>query len=195
MRMGAMPVLAKRSVALAVALLLALSTAAVLVGCGEDAADEIDEVRDDVDSNGDQGDVDASLAPSFTLETLTGEPVTLEEYRGKVVLVNFWATWCLPCVEEIPLFELLRAEVGPADFEILAISVDEEPQLVVPEFLDSIGGVSYPVLVGTRDVVDAYDIGIGIPATYIVNREGRVVETLIGGQALNVFEPLIRKHL
>lgn len=187
-----MPVLAKRLIALAMTLCLTLA-GGVLVGCGEDAA--ADDPLDGVDPGGDEPDADANLAPAFTLETLSGEQVSLAEHRGKVVLVNFWATWCLPCREEMPLFEELRATIGTDDFEILAISLDEEPREAIPAFLEEIGELSYPLLLGTREVVDDYQIGIGIPATYIVNREGRVVETLIGGQDLDVFEPLVRKHL
>jgi len=177
--------------ALAVALCLALGACGVHTGCGEDAT--VDDTRDE--APGDLGNADAALAPAFTLETLAGEPVSLEEHRGKVVMVNFWATWCAPCREEMPLFEQLRADVGEGDFEILAVSVDEEPLDAIPAFLEEIGGLSYPILLGTPEVVADYNIGIGLPTTYIVSRDGRVVETLIGGQALEVFGPLVRKHL
>ncbi|MBT5711457.1 TlpA family protein disulfide reductase [Candidatus Poribacteria bacterium] len=177
------------ALAASVCLILAVT---IHIGCGEDAPTDgvgNDDVLDDA------GNGDAALAPAFTLATLSGDTVALEEHRGKVVMVNFWATWCAPCREEMPLFEQLRAGVGAEDFEILAVSVDEEPLEAIPAFLDEIGGLSYPVLLGTPEVVADYNIGIGLPTTYIVSRDGRVVETLIGGQALDVFEPLVRKHL
>jgi thiol-disulfide isomerase/thioredoxin len=158
------------------------------VGCGEDGAG--DEIVNDIDPGGDPTGTDALLAPSFTLDTVSGEQVSLAEHRGKVVLVNFWATWCLPCREE------MRAEIGPDNFEILAISLDEDPNVAIPSFLAEYGSLSFPLLLGTLDVVTAYQIGIGIPATFIVNRDGRLVETLQpGAQPLDVFEPLIRRHL
>jgi thiol-disulfide isomerase/thioredoxin len=191
--METMPVLGKRLGALGLGLCLALSVG-TLVGCGEDGAG--DEIVNDIDPGGDPTGTDALLAPSFTLDTASGEQVSLADHRGKVVLVNFWATWCLPCREEMPLFEELRAEIGPDNFEILAISLDEDPDVAIPAFLEENGSLSFPLLLGTLDVVTACQIGIGIPATFIVNRDGRLVETLQpGAQPLDVFEPLIRRHL
>jgi thiol-disulfide isomerase/thioredoxin len=176
-----------RGVVLPVCFVVAMLASA----CGEDAQDQ------GITDDGPGSDVsnNAPLAPAFTLSTLAGESVSLADYRGKVVVVNFWATWCLPCREEMPHLDALRAEIGPDDVEILAISVDEDPEVAIPIFLDEIGGLSFPILVGERDVVVVYNVSIGLPATYVVNRDGRVVETLIGGQELSVFEPLVRKHL
>jgi thiol-disulfide isomerase/thioredoxin len=168
-----------------------LSILLTVGSCGSEEPDPVAD-RDPPDTTAND---DAPLAPPFTLATLDGQTVALSDYRGKVVIVNFWATWCAPCREEMPLFDALRADIGPDNMEILAISVDEDPQADVPAFLEEIGGLSYPVLLGVRDVVDAYNVNVGLPTTYIVNREGRVVETLVGGQDLDVFEPLVRKHL
>ena len=160
-------------------------------GSGEDAQDP------DISDDGQDPAVsdEGPLAPTFVLATLEGEQVALEEFRGKVVVVSFWATWCAPCVEEMPHLDALRVEIGPEDMEILAITVDENPTEDVPLFLEEVGGLSFPILLGTREVVADYNVSIGLPATYVVDRDGRVVETLIGGQDLSVFEPLVRKHL
>ncbi|MDA1193451.1 MAG: TlpA disulfide reductase family protein [Candidatus Poribacteria bacterium] len=160
-------------------------------GCG----DEEPLVDDGPDNS---GEVDTRpLAPSFALETIDGAAVSSTEYDGQVLFVSFWATWCPPCREEMPLFRELRGEYGDQGFEILAISLDGEPHDVVPGFLDELGGVNFPILLATQEVVDDYEIAgtAGIPTTYLISKNGRVAHTFIGEQPRDVFEPLLVKLL
>jgi thiol-disulfide isomerase/thioredoxin len=158
----------------------------VSAGCGGDAGGG--------DADGEPADAaNAPLAPPFALPALSGGRVSLSDYTGSVVLVNFWATWCPPCREEMPFFGRLRERYAAQGFEVLAIATDENPERTVPAFVAEFD-IKFPVLLATPEVVRAYDL-IGLPSTYIVSREGRVVEVLVGGQPLEVFDALVRKHL
>jgi len=119
-----------------------------------------------------------SVAPGFTLERLDGGPVSLADQRGRVVLVNFWATWCEPCKEEMPAMERLYEEHRDAGFELLAISVGEKPE-PVRAFRDSLE-LSFPILLDPdKSVSRAYQT-YRFPESYLVDREGVVVERYVG---------------
>lgn len=126
-----------------------------------------------------------SPAPDFELPTLSGETVRLSDLRGKIVFVNFWATWCAPCREEMPSMEGLYGRLGTDQFEMLAVSVDEGGEPAVREFLAEIPH-SYPVLMdatGERRLSartgQAYGI-TGVPETFVIDRRGYIVEKVIG---------------
>ena len=163
--------------------------AVLCIGCGSDSdragASDVDGV---VDPN-----PNAPLAPPFTLETLDGSTIALADFDGDVVLLNFWATWCPPCREEMPLFQDLRSRLASEGFEILAVTIDEDPHEVVPPFVDEFG-LDFPILIGTTKLLGDYEF-FGLPTTFIISREGRIVEVLDGAQPLDVFEPLVRRHL
>ena len=126
-----------------------------------------------------------SAAP-FDVTTLNGQRVTLEGLRGKVVILDFWATWCPPCRMEIPHFKALYAKYHPK-LEILAISLDEEGERVVAPFVRK-QGITYPVAIGQDRLVSAYGGIRGIPTTFVIDRQGRIVKKYIGYKALEVFE-------
>ena len=115
-------------------------------------------------------------APDFALPALDGREVRLADLHGTIRLVDFWATWCAPCREEIPMLNELQASYGERGFRVLAIS--EEEAEVIREFVER-EGVQYLNLVGTAEVVEAYGV-LGLPAAYLLDREGRVVETFMG---------------
>jgi DsbE subfamily thiol:disulfide oxidoreductase len=117
-------------------------------------------------------------APSFVLPDLTGKVTRMEDFRGKVVLLNLWATWCPPCVEEMPTLEALSKKMAGRDFMLLAISQDETPSNVKPWIQNH--GFTFPVLLDARGQVGA-DLGItGYPETFIVDRNGRIVHHHVG---------------
>ena len=117
-------------------------------------------------------------APSFVLPDLAGKVMRMEDLRGKVVLLNLWATWCPPCVDEMPTLEGLSKKMAGRDFVLLAISEDETPQNVGPWIEKH--GFTFPVLLDARGQVGA-DLGItGYPETFIVDRTGRIVHHHIG---------------
>jgi peroxiredoxin len=120
----------------------------------------------------------AIVAPSFVLPDLAGKVVRMDELRGKVVVLNLWATWCPPCVEEMPTLQRLANKMAGRDFMLLAVSEDEESKLVGPWV--AARGFTFPVLLDERGVVGA-DLGVtGYPETFVVDRQGRIVHHHIG---------------
>lgn len=119
-------------------------------------------------------------APDFSLERLDGDAVTLSALRGKVVLVNFWATWCEPCEAEMPAMERLYRELAPEGFELLAVSVDDGPE-PVRVFRDRMG-LSFPILLdASKATAEAYQT-FRFPESLLLDRRGVVVERYIGGR-------------
>lgn len=116
-------------------------------------------------------------APDFTLRTLDGKKVSLSELKGKVVLVNFWATWCPPCREEMPLFEKVYKKYKDKGFEILAVSTDSSVE-PVKKFVEEFN-VSFPVLLDDGKVSSLYSIQ-GLPTSFLIDREGKVVKVRLG---------------
>jgi peroxiredoxin len=117
-------------------------------------------------------------APAFTLPDLEGREHSLAEARGKVVLINFWATWCKPCEDEMPAMERLYQELAPAGFELIAVSVDEGREEVV-EFQDRMG-LSFAILHDPeKQAADRYQ-SFRYPESFLVDREGTLVARFIG---------------
>ncbi|WP_338469358.1 TlpA disulfide reductase family protein [Niallia sp. XMNu-256] len=107
-------------------------------------------------------------APDFELKTLSGETVKLSDYRGKKVLINFWATWCPPCKEEMPDMEKFYQE-NREDVVILAVNID--PQFNVKQFVSDMG-VTFPILLDEKDEVNFQYQVLTIPTTYFIDQEG-----------------------
>ncbi|MCG3156024.1 MAG: Thiol-disulfide oxidoreductase ResA [bacterium] len=131
----------------------------------------------------------------FTLPTLAGESVNLRSFEGeKVVVVNFWATWCGPCRREIPDFNEVYANYRERGVEFLGISLDDDPRAAVPAFMARIP-IAYPVLIGSPEIATRYNVN-GIPQTIIIDRAGRVVSNFVGmlsaGQLREVLEQALR---
>ncbi len=118
-------------------------------------------------------------APDFSLQAPDGKIVNLSDYRGKVVMVHFWATWCPPCVDEMPTLENLYRTLKGKDFVILAISVDEEGAGAVTAFMRK-NRLSLPVFLDPSRIVSGLYGTFKLPETYIVDREGVVRYKEIG---------------
>ena len=120
-------------------------------------------------------------APDFSVRTLEGKQIKLSEFKGKVVLLNFWATWCPPCRAEMPSIETLYQRYKPkASFQILAVSVQEEPS-VVKTFLAQ-NPYSFPIALDpTGEAAQLYGIR-GIPTTFIIDQKGTLQGALVGGK-------------
>jgi peroxiredoxin len=118
-------------------------------------------------------------APDFTLTTLEGERFRLSEQRGTVLLVNFWATWCAPCIQEIPDLVELHEEFGPHGFAVVGISTDDEPDEVVREFVENYNMI-YPVAIDDGSAADAFGDVWGLPTTYLIDANGRVLSRVMG---------------
>lgn len=120
-------------------------------------------------------------AIDFTARDLFGYEQKLSDYYGKVIFLNFWATWCPPCRAEMPSIQKLYEQLVHEDFVILAVSVDKEGEPVVRPFLDQTG-YTFPVLLDPRGKA-ASKYGVrGIPATFIINRDGMIVEKFVGSR-------------
>lgn len=117
-------------------------------------------------------------APAFILQDLSGKVVRLQDFRGKVVLLNVWATWCPPCVEEMPTLELLWQRLSHRDFVLLAVSQDEATKKVKPWIEQR--KFTFPVLLDPRGMVaNGYGVS-GFPETFVVDRQGRIVHHHVG---------------
>lgn len=118
------------------------------------------------------------IAPDFTLKTLNGESLTLESLRGRVVLLNFWATWCVPCAAEMPDFEKLTQTYPSTDFVVLAVN-NMEGADKVSEFVKKYG-LSFPVVLDPDGKVNNKYRALGYPLSLVLNREGVIIEKRLG---------------
>jgi len=118
-------------------------------------------------------------APNFILRGLDGKMVSLSDHRGHVVLVNIWATWCPPCVDEMPSMEKLYQELKGENFEILAISIDALGEKAVAPFMKKYN-LSFPALMDPDGTVKTLFQTTGVPESFIINQEGILIEKVIG---------------
>ena len=125
---------------------------------------------------------EAPKVPDFTLKRASdGKDVHGAEFKGKVRVINFWATWCPPCKREIPDFIELQKEYGPKGLVIIGIAMDKQGASVVAPFAKE-WGMNYPVLIGGSEVSKAYGNIMSYPTTFLVDREGNVVKKYVGFQ-------------
>ena len=139
-------------------------------------------------------------APLFSLPALNGEKIHLADFRGKVVILDFWATWCPPCQEGIPHLNELFREYRDKGLAVIGISLDRVSPGEVQRFLDR-KGVEYINVMGSEEVFQAYSAlpGLGkiqgIPTAFLVDREGRVQRKFVGLTGRKIFETAIKPIL
>ena len=136
-----------------------------------------------------------SRAPEFRAVNLrTGRPASLADYRGKVVLVNIWATWCQPCRIEMPSMERLHRKLAGNDFAVVAVSVDEADSATVMQFARDLG-VSFDVLHDRAGAIRRLYQTTGVPESFVIERDGVIVKKVIGPAEWDgpTNETLIRK--
>ena len=127
-------------------------------------------------------------APTVALKDLNDQDVTLAQYKGKVVLVNFWATWCEPCKVEIPWMIEFQQKYGPRGFTVLGVSMDEEGKKAVQPFLDKerfdVGGqkeaINYPIVFGGDAIAEKFGGVMGLPTSTLFTRDGKKIRTIVG---------------
>ena len=125
------------------------------------------------------GGGDASgRAPDFSLSARGGGTVTLSAQKGRVVLVNFWATWCDSCKEELPVLQGLQRTHAADRFQLLAVSVDDDPAKVVPAFAAS-HDMSFPILYVDRRTMDAYAVRM-LPTSFLIAPDGTIARRYVG---------------
>jgi cytochrome c biogenesis protein CcmG/thiol:disulfide interchange protein DsbE len=135
---------------------------------------------------GGAGTGEYSLAPNFSLPDLAGRRLDLSSYRGKVVLLDFWATWCDPCREEVPHFVELQKKYGGQGLQIVGISMDDGPE-AVRDFYQRFK-MNYPVVMGNAETGELYGGVLGLPIAFLIGRDGRITAKHIGATDISVLE-------
>jgi thiol-disulfide isomerase/thioredoxin len=154
----------------------------------------------DVESGGDPSE--GKMAPNFTWSGSDGKAVSLKDYRGKVVLINFWGTWCPPCRAELPDIVKIREELAPKGaFEVIGLNVGEEAagdgtsvEAVVGRFAQQ-KGIHYPLALANNDLLKAYGGIESVPTTFVLNKNGEVIARMVGMKREEDFRRAIQKGM
>lgn len=161
--------MSKRGCTLLIAALL-LMCAAVFSGCGK------------------AGPVSQANEPDVTFKDLQGNNLALSSFKGKVVVVNFWATWCAPCRTEIPMLIGVQQKYSGRGLTLLGIAMDDEGTKVVQPFVQTmkfnVGGqaatMNYPIVLGNDDISTKFGGMLGLPMTYLISRDGKIAKKYMG---------------
>jgi peroxiredoxin len=153
-------------------------------------------VQQDVAADEGLPDLRGKRAPEFNLRTVDGKKVSLSDYKGKAVLINFWATWCAPCKIEMPWLVALRSQYAPQGFEILGVNEDDAgtPRAKLAKFGQE-QGLNYPLLVGDDAMSRKYGGVEFLPTSYFVGRDGKIVAETAGLVSKSEVEASIKKAL
>ncbi len=147
----------------------------MLVGCDNTAETSSSKISSEA------ADLVGSVAPDFSTVNIHGDKVTLSQYRGKVVILNFWATWCPPCREEMPSMEALHKAFADKGLVMLAVNVEENGKDAVTSFLQK-SPYSFPILLDEdARIQNTYKV-FRFPESFIIDKNGVVVEKIIGGR-------------
>jgi thiol-disulfide isomerase/thioredoxin len=142
-------------------------------------------------------------APDVTLKDLDGKDVSIAQYKGKIVLVNFWATWCEPCKVEIPWLIEMQQRYGAKGFTVLGVAMDDEGRSVVAPFVqkehfDVNSGSShmnYPIVIGNDAAADKFGGLLGYPTSVLIGRDGKVIKRITGLISLDEISKTIESQL
>ena len=179
---------------------LLLSVGLVACETGEDQASPSEAPRTNIAAQDSLRNVttfdDPKPVPDVTVKTLEGTEIDLGEQTGSVLLVNFWATWCPPCREEIPDLVALQEELGPQGFTILGVSTDQEGAEAVRPFVDEYN-INYPIVVDTTRALQESSLGpvYGLPTTFVVDADGMVVQRIMGMFPVEAMKPDLKRML
>ena len=134
-----------------------------------------------------------TVAAGFSVQDLNGHPLDLTAYRGKVVLLNFWATWCTPCRAEIPNFVQFQDGYGSQGLQIVGLSMDDDAK-PVREFYQQFK-MNYPVGMATDKITQSYGGVLGLPVSFLIGRDGRVAAKYVGAVPIPTVEQEIKTLL
>jgi peroxiredoxin len=134
-----------------------------------------------------------SVAPAFALKDIDGKALDLNDYRGKVVLLDYWATWCGPCRSEIPHFIEFQDKYAGQGFQAMGISMDDGPQ-PVQEFYKQFK-INYPVAMGTTQLAESYGGVLGLPVTFLIGRDGKIAAKYVGATETSVIQQKVESLL
>lgn len=135
-------------------------------------------------------------AGNFVLRDLSGKSISLKDYAGRPIILNFWATWCPPCLQEMPWFEELTKEYAESGLTILGLSLDIETNSATPEKIATTAkllGVTYPILPSDKSIHTLYGPVHQLPETFYINRKGVIVEDVWGNANKETIEKYIRE--
>ena len=135
----------------------------------------------------------AKEAPDFTYKSFNGQEISLSDYKGKVIILNFWATWCGPCIHEMPALEKLHQEYKDKGLQVIGLTVQSNSNLIPKKITQT--GVTYPILLKAEDAVGLYGYFNTLPQTFIINRDGKIVKQIEGGRSYQQFEKEIKSLL
>ncbi len=133
-------------------------------------------------------------APAWTLKDVNGRPVSFSQFKGKVVVLDFWATWCPPCRSEIPGYVKLQEKYKDQGLVIIGVSVDQDGPAVVKKFAADFH-MNYPVVMADDSVVQAFGNPDAIPTTFIIDRDGKIRDKKVGAMETDDYEKIIRQYL
>lgn len=139
-------------------------------------------------SNGDH-----PAAPDFSLRDISGKTIKLSEYRGKVVILDFWATWCGPCRIEIPEFVEMQNRYGNQGLAVIGVSMDDGLDPVISFYKEF--RMNYPVVMGNDRLGEMYGGILGLPTTFLIGRDGRIYAKHVGATSISVFEEEVKQLL
>jgi peroxiredoxin len=133
-------------------------------------------------------------APDFALTSLDGKTLKLSDYRGKAVLLNFWATWCEPCKIEMPWFVDLQKKYGPQGLQVLGVAMDDAPAKDISDFAQKMS-VNYPIVIGKEEVGTQYGGVQYLPSTFYISRDGKIIDRVFGLVSRSEIENNVQKAL
>ncbi len=159
-------------------------------GCGvEMEREEIGEMEEVVSAEEEWKD-----APDFTLPDLEGNSLTLSDFKGRVIILNFWATWCPPCRKEIPDFIELYEKYKDEGLLIIGVSLDRGDSRTVKQFSKNYK-INYPIVLGNVNVTQDYGGIRGIPTTFVIDRKGNIKKKYVGYRSRAIFEEAVKRLL